>query len=306
VHKLARMSLAVSYNEFGGPEVLRVVSVDEPHAAAGEVRVAVRTAGVNAYEYKVRRGGYGGPHALPSRQGYEFAGVVDEVGEAVTDVAPGDEVLGFASTGAQAEFVTVPAKNVAQKPRSLDWAVAGGIGLVGNAARRSTDSLALTADDTVIVTAAAGGVGLLATQFAVAAGATVVGTASERNHEFLRSIGAVPVAYGDGQLERLRAAAPDGYTAMLDNAGAESVRIGLDLGIPPARVNSIVDYDTPGISHVGGGRKNREELDALARAAASGDIVFPILATYPLADVVEAYRRMEQRNGLGKIVLTVG
>jgi NADPH:quinone reductase-like Zn-dependent oxidoreductase len=285
------MSLAVSFSQFGGPEVLRVIEVDEPHASTGEVRVAVRTAGLNPYDYKARRGGYGS--ALPSRQGYEF----------VTDVSPGDEVLGFVSGGAQAQFVVVPAKNVARKPAGLDWAVAGGIGLAGNAARRSTDSLALTGADTVLVTAAAGGVGLLATQFAVAAGASVVGTASERNHGFLRSIGATPVAYGAGEVERLRAAAPQGYTAMLDNAG--EVAVGIELGIPLSRINSIVDYDTAGIGTVGGGRKNRAELDELARAADAGEIKFPVLATYPLADVAEAYRRLEERSGLGKIVLTL-
>jgi NADPH:quinone reductase-like Zn-dependent oxidoreductase len=295
------MSLAVSFSQFGGPEVLRVIEVDEPHASTGEVRVAVRTAGLNPYDYKARRGGYGS--ALPSRQGYEFAGVVDEVGDGVTDVSPGDEVLGFVSGGAQAQFVVVPAKNVARKPAGLDWAVAGGIGLAGNAARRSTDSLALTGADTVLVTAAAGGVGLLATQFAVAAGASVVGTASERNHGFLRSIGATPVAYGAGEVERLRAAAPQGYTAMLDNAG--EVAVGIELGIPLSRINSIVDYDTAGIGTVGGGRKNRAELEELARAADAGEIEFPVLATYPLADVAEAYRRLEERSGLGKIVLTL-
>lgn len=297
------MSRAVTFSRFGGPEVLEVSDVDEPHAAAGEVRVAVRAAGLNPYDYKVRRGGYGTPPALPSRQGYEFAGVVDEVGDGVADVSPGDEVLGFSSTGAQAQFVVVPAKNVAPKPTGLDWAVAGGIGLAGNAARRSTDSLALTSDDTVVVTAAAGGVGLLATQFALATGATVVGTASERNHDFLRSLGARPVAYGDGQIQRLRAAAPDGFTAMLDYAG--EVAVAVELGIPLERINSIVDYDTAGITTVGGGRKNRAELEELARAALAGEIVFPILATFPLDEVVEAYRRLEQRSGLGKIVLTL-
>jgi len=297
------MSLAVRYSSFGDADVLRVVEVDEPHAGPGQVRVSVRAAGLNPYDYKARAGVYGTDRALPSGQGFEFAGVVDEVGEGVADLSPGDEVLGFTSFAAQAEFVVVKEANVALKPAGLDWAVAGGIGLVGNAARRSTDALALGPDDTVLVTAAAGGVGLLATQFALATGATVVGTASGRNHEFLRSLGAVPVAYGDGQLERLRAAAPSAYTAMLDNAGA--VAVGLELGIAPDRINSIVDYETPGIGTVGGGRKNRAELGELVRAAAAGELVFPILAEYPLARVVEAYRRLEERSGLGKIVLTV-
>jgi NADPH:quinone reductase-like Zn-dependent oxidoreductase len=299
------MSLAVRYSQFGPPDVLQVVDVDEPHAGPGQVRVAVRSAGLNAYDYKVRRGGYVADHPLPSGQGAEFAGVVDEVGDDVTDLSPGDEVLGYTSFAAQAEFVVVRAANVAPKPAGLDWTVAGGIGLVGNTARRSVDSLSLTPDDTVVVTAAAGGVGLLATQFALATGATVIGTASEGNHDFLRSLGAVPVAYGDGELARLHAAAPAGFTAMLDNAGAESVRTGIALGIDPSRINSIVDYDTPGIGNVGGGRKSRAELAELAHQAETGELVFPILATFPLASVADAYRRFEQRRGLGKVVLTI-
>jgi len=301
------MSLAVSYSRFGGPEVLQVIEVEEPHAAPGQVRIAVRAAGLNPYDYKVRRGDYG-DRRFPSMQGFEFAGVVDEVGDGVVGDGvvgwkPGDAVLGFSATAAQAEYVVVPATNIAAKPEALDWAVAGGIGLVGNAARRSVDALSLGAGDTVLVTAAAGGVGLLATQFALAAGAAVVGTASDKNHDFIRSLGAMPVAYGDGQIERLREAAPQGFTAMLDNAG--EVALGIDLGIPLDRINSIVDFDTAGIGTVGGGRKNAAELEKLAEAAASGAIVFPILAQYPLAAVADAYARLEQRSGLGKIVLTV-
>jgi NADPH:quinone reductase-like Zn-dependent oxidoreductase len=302
------MSLAVRYSQFGAPDVLRVVEVDEPHAGPGEVRVAVRAAGLNPYDYKVRSGAYGTTHPLPSGQGAEFAGVVDEVGDGVDDVTVGDEVLGFTSFAAQAEYVVVKAKNTAPKPEGLDWRVAGGIGLVGNTAKRETDALALGPDDTVLVTAGAGGVGLLATQLARAAGATVVATASEANHDFLRSIGAVPVAYGDGEADRLRAAAPGGYTAALDHTGRDGVLLALELGVPGTRVNSIVDYaaaDEFGIGTVGGGRKSREELVWLAGQALSGALVFPVLAAYPLAEVAEAYVRLERRTGLGKIVLTV-
>ena len=302
------MSLAVRYSEFGAPDVLRVVEVDEPHAGPGEVRVAVHAAGLNPYDYKVRSGANGTTHPLPSGQGAEFAGVVDEVGEGVDDVAVGDEVMGFTSFAAQAEFVVVKPKNTAPKPAGLDWRIAGGIGLVGNTAKRETDALDLGPDDTVLVTAGAGGVGLVATQFARAAGAAVVATASESNHAFLRSVGAVPVAYGDGELERLRAAAPGGFTAALDHTGRAGVLTAIDLGIPAARINSIVDYpaaDEFGIVNVGGGGKSRGELVWLADQVVTGALVFPILASYPLAEVAEAYRRFERRSGLGKIVLTV-
>jgi NADPH:quinone reductase-like Zn-dependent oxidoreductase len=303
------MSRAVRYAEHGDVDVLKVVDVEEPRADAGQVRVAVRAAGLNPYDAKARRAVYG-ERKLPSGQGAEFAGIVDQVGADVEGVSVGDEVLGWTSFAAQAEYVVVKAERVAPKPAGLDWAVAGGIGLVGNTALRSTNSLELGPDDTVLVSAAAGGVGLLAVQFARATGATVVATASSANHDFLRGLGAIPVAYGDGQLDRLRAAVPRdaasaGYTAMLDNHGRDSVLLGLELGIRPDRINSIADSDELGIRTVGGGGKSAEELARLAHAAASGELQFPILATFPMDQVQDAYRLLETGHGLGKIVLTI-
>ena len=142
------MSKAVGYSEYGGPEVLEIIDVPEPHAGQGEVRVAVRAAGLNPFDYKVRRGGYLPNHQLPSLQGAEFSGVIDEVGPAVDDTdapgwAVGDEVLGWIGRGAQAEYVVVPHTHVAAKPPALDWSVAAAIGLVANTAKRAVDSLAL-------------------------------------------------------------------------------------------------------------------------------------------------------------------
>jgi enoyl reductase len=217
-------------------------------------------------------------------------------------------VLGWVGRGAQAEHVVVPQAQVAAKPAGLDWAVAGGIGLVANTAKRAVDSLDLGPDDTVLVTAAAGGVGVLAAQFARAAGATVVGTASEANHEFLRGLGVIPVAYGEGELERLRDAVPAGYTAALDNIGGEAIRTALALGIPPERVNTIADHtavEELGVQGVGGGRKTAEELAGFARQTAAGELVVPIRSTYHLTDVVAAFQDLETGHGLGKVVLLV-
>lgn len=300
------MSKAVSYAQYGGPEVLEVIDVTEPHPGEGAVRVAVRAAGLNPFDYKVRRGGYIPNHTVPSLQGAEFAGVIDEVGDGVTDWSVGDGVLGWMNRGAQAQHVVVPQKNLARKPAALDWAVAGGLGLVANTARRATDALALGSDDTVLVTAAAGGVGYLSAQFAAATGATVVGTASESNHDDLRGIGVIPVTYGDGELERLRAAAPQGYTAALDHIGGEAILTALALGIPANRINTIADYDSAekyGLSSVGGGKKTSEELAEFARMVVEGELVVPIRSTYNLADVVAAYRDLETGHGLGKVVL---
>lgn len=307
------MSKAVSYSEYGGPEVLEVVDRPEPHAGEGEVRVAVRAAGLNPFDYKVRRGGYLPSHVLPSLQGAEFAGVIDEVGDGQGTAtesgwAVGDEVLGWIGRGAQAEHLVVPQAHIAAKPAGLDWAVAGGIGLVANTAKRAADSLNLGPGDTVLVTAAAGGVGVMAVQFAKAAGATVVGTASEANHEFLRGLGVVPVSYGDGELDRLRAAAPGGYTAALDNIGGEAIRTALALGIPPERINTIADHSAVeelGVQGVGGGKKTAEELAEFARQAADGELVVPIRSTYHLTDVVAAFQDLETGHGLGKVLLLI-
>lgn len=298
------MSKAVRFASTGGPEVLEVIDVGELHPGPGEVRVAVRAAGLNPYDSKVRSGSI--PTPLPSGQGGEFAGVVDEVGEGVLDVAIGDEVLGWARASAHAEHVVVPSAHVAAKPRELDWATAGGLGLVANTAWRATSSLELTRDDTVLVTGASGGVGILTAQFALRTGAVVVGTAREADHEVLRRLGVIPVAYGAGAVERLRDATPGPFTAALDNVGEQTVSEALDLGIPAERINSVAyrpGPDGPAIGTVGGGRKSREELAGFARDAADGALILPVQQTFPLADVVVAYTALESTHVLGKLVL---
>lgn len=303
------MSRAVQYSSHGGPEVLEIVEVPEPHAGPGQVRVAVRSAGLNGYDYKVRRDpDYAPNHKLPSGQGSEFAGVVDEVGDEVTGLRVGDEVLGWTSFAAQADYVVVPFTRVAAKPAALDWPTAGGIGLVGNTAKRATDAVAPGPDDTVLIGGVAGGVGLFSAQFAARAGATVIGTASEANHAFLRTLGVIPVTYGPGLVDRVREAAPQGITAVIDTAGQETVEAGLALGVAPKRIDTIVYFDGVeryGIQAVGGGGKTAAELAELAALVASGELVMPIAASYPLAEVREAYRRLESHHLLGKIVLVL-
>jgi NADPH:quinone reductase-like Zn-dependent oxidoreductase len=301
------MSRAVGYSRYGGPEVLGIVEVPEPHAGSGTVRVAVRSAGVNPFDSKVRRGGYLPNHTLPSLQGAEFAGVIDEIGDGVGGWRVGDEVLGWIGRGAQAEYLVVSAKNLAAKPPSLDWDSAGGIGLVGNTAMRATASLAITADDTVLVSGAAGGVGLLSAQLARRTGATVIGTASERHHAMLSRWGIVPVDYGPGLVDRLRAVAPDGITAVLDSRGDETIEAALALGAAPERINSTADgaADRYGVNSVGGGGKTAAELAELARLVAEGELVLPIRSRYPLSEASTAYADLDSGHGLGKIVLTV-
>ncbi|MEO7121734.1 MAG: NADP-dependent oxidoreductase [Lacisediminihabitans sp.] len=301
------MPQAVSFARYGGPEVLEVIEVPEKQAGEGQVRVAVRTAGLNPFDVKVRHGVLP-KHTLPSLQGSEFAGVVDQVGAGVTQWRVGDEVLGWIGRGAQAEQVVVAATSLTAKPQGLDWVTAGGLGLVGNTAKRATDSLSLGAHDTVLVSGAAGGVGLLSAQFARLAGATVLGTASMRNHDALRALGVVPVAYGAGMLERLRDAAPHGITAMLDTVGGEAIEVAIALGVPTTRINTIADHEAAarlGLGTVGGGGKTSAELSEIAQLATAGSLVLPIRSSYPMSEVRAAYEDLESGHGLGKIVLVI-
>ncbi|MES2093960.1 MAG: NADP-dependent oxidoreductase [Actinomycetota bacterium] len=303
------MSRIVQYSRYGGPDVLEIVSVDEPHADVDQLRVSVRAAGLNVFDVTARRSPTVLPNrTLPSGQGFEFAGVIDEVGDAVGGAFVGEEVLGWSNFSAQADFVVVPAQQVAVKPAGLDWATAGGLGLVGNAAFRATRALAPRAGETVLVSAAAGGVGNFAAQLALAEGATVIGTASEENHDYLRGLGVIPVSYGEGLVGRLRAAAPQGIDAVIDTSGAETVEAALQLGVDPSRINTIVYFagvEKYGISAIGGGGKTAVQLGELAQLVAGGSVVLPIAATFPLSEVRAAYQLLESHHPRGKIVLTV-
>jgi enoyl reductase len=319
------MSRAVIITRTGGTEVLDVVEVEEPHAGPGMVRVAVRTAGLNPFDSKVRRGDF--PLPLPRRQGAEFAGVVDEVGPAAAEVgrgvdeqssdgvtpraasfAVGDEVLGWIGSGAQSDFVVVAATSLAPKPQGLDWAVAGGLGLVANTAWNAVEAVGIASGDTVLVTGAAGGVGLMAAQFALQKGAAVVGTASRPHHGLLESLGVVPIAYGPGEADRARTAAPGGFTAAVDTVGAVGVDLARALGVPADRIDSVAmgaDAESRGIRTAGGGRKSASQLSRFAEDAAAGRLTLPVRATFPLAEVRAAYDLLDTGHGAGKIVLTL-
>lgn len=303
------MSRMVQYSRHGGPEVLEIVAVAEPHAADLQVRVSVRAAGLNAFDSKARSDPAMLPHrVLPAGQGSEFAGVVDEVGAGVTNLKPGDEVLGWINSGAQAEYVVVAATSVTPKPEALDWATAGAIGLVGGTAKRAVDAVAPAAGETILVSAAAGAVGLFTAQYAILAGARVIGTARATDHEFLRSLDIEPLSYGPGLLERLRAIAPGGIDAALDSAGRDTVEAALQLGVPASRINSVVYFDGKaryGISTIGAGRTTADGLAKLARLVTSGALVMPIAGTFALGNVRAAYEFFEAHHSPGKIVLTL-
>lgn len=303
------MARAVRYEKFGGPEVLAVVEVPEPSAGPGQVRVRVRAAALNPVDFKVFHGGLVANAfgvVPPAGVGNDFSGVIDQVGEGVEGWAAGDEVFGSAS-GTMADFIVVPAEVPFRKPAGLSWEVAGSLGVAARAATASVASLHLTESDTVLVSAAAGGVGVLAAQLALATGARVIGTASEANHEFLASLGVIPVAYGEGLVDRVRAAAPKGLTAVLDNHGLETVEAGLELGVPPVHINTIASLSGPeGINYVGAMNATRQDIERLANLIAEGDLQLPIDSVFPLESAGEAFARLEAGHVRGKIVLTTG
>ena len=301
------MSRHVQFSHTGGTDVLDIVELPDRRPGDGETRVAVRAAGLNPFDSKVRTGAF--PVSLPSGQGAEFAGVVTEVGAGVTDVEIGDEVIGWVNRTAQADFVVVSAHSLAPKPAELSWEAAASLGVVMNTARLAIDAVTPSADDVLYISGIAGAVGMIAAQFALRSGCTVIGTARESNHEFVRSLGATLVTPGDDVVERLRAAAADHpFTAALDTVGRSQVNVALALSIEPARINSIADHDGPadfGTLYVGGGKKTREEMVGYASELANGTLVLPVRATYPFDQVRAAYDELENGHGLGKIVLIV-
>jgi NADPH:quinone reductase-like Zn-dependent oxidoreductase len=234
---------AVTFTEYGGPEVLHVADVDEPHPGRGQIRVAVRAAGVNPVDWKARSGMMHDvmPVSFPAIDGREAAGVVDELGPEVEDVGLGDEVFGFSVGGAAGEHAVLD--DFARKPASLSWEEAAALPVAVETSVRVFNVLGgVSEGQTLVVDGAAGGVGTAAVQLARARGARVIGTASEPNHEFLRSLGAEPTTYGEGLVERVRALAPDGVDLAFDTAGKGGVADLITLTGDPARVATIADF----------------------------------------------------------------
>ncbi|GAA1828119.1 NADP-dependent oxidoreductase [Luedemannella flava] len=296
--------------EFGGPEVLTLTDLPDPQAGPGQVRVRVRAAGVLPFDLGVRQG-WAPPSVdltFPVVPGNEFAGVVDQVGEGVTGVAVGAEVLGYGLLGGYAERVVVPADQVVAKPPALPWEVAGGLSGNGQGAHMALEAVRVGPGDTVLIHAAAGGLGTIAVQLARAWGATtVIGTASPANHAYLRSLGAVPVAYGPGLVDRVRAVAPDGVDAALDAAGPEALYASAELVRDRGRVRTMVSDEAAlelGIPALTPARSGARLAD-LVRLTLRGDLRLHLRRVYPLRDAADAHRDLATGHGRGKIVLRV-
>jgi NADPH:quinone reductase-like Zn-dependent oxidoreductase len=311
------MAHVVVATALGGPEVLAVVeeAVDGP--GAGEVRIAVRAAGINPVDWKRYSGSMGAGVELPMRLGFEAAGVVTEVGsEAVGPAGPvavGDEVIAFRVDGGYADELVVPASAVVPKPAAMSWEEAGGLMLAGATAIHALAATGIGAGETVLVHAAAGGVGLMVVQAAVARGAHVVGTASERNHAYLRELGAEPTTYGEGLADRVRALAPDGVDGAIDCIGTdEAVDVSLELVADRDRIASIAAFPRGaevGIRMLGGGpgADPGTELRSAARLQLTALVEQGKLEVraraFALDDVAEAHREGQTGHGTGKLVL---
>jgi NADPH:quinone reductase-like Zn-dependent oxidoreductase len=302
---------AVRFSEYGGIDVLRVDDVPDPVPAAGQVLVRVKAAGINPGEAKIREGFLNAwwPSTFPSGQGSDLAGVVEGLGEGVTEVSVGDEVIGWVDTrSSQAEYAVVDAGNLTPKPARVPWEVAGAIPVAGFTAWAAVRAVGARSGDTVVVSGAAGGVGSVAVQLAGREGAAVVGLASPANHDWLRDHGVIPVTYGDGTAARVRAAAPHAPSAFIDTYGGDYVELALnELGIPAERVDTIVRFDAVekyGVKAEGNAAgASATVLAGLAGLIAVGDLEIPIAATYPLAQVREAYAELAKGHLRGKIVL---
>ena len=300
---------AVQFAEYGGPEVLKVVDVEEPHAGPGQIRIAVRAAGVNAFDWKVRSGAMAAfmPLHLPAGVGLDASGVVDEVGEAVEGVAIGDEVFGTAASGAAAQYAVLA--EWARKPESLSFEEAAGYPMPTETARRALNLLPLEPGQTLLINGAAGGVGLAAVQFALADGATVIGTASEGNQEYLRSLGATPTTYGPGLVDRVRQLAPQGVDVAFDVVGSGVLPELIELTGDAGKVITIADSRAGEYGvRLTGGQGPGHAPEARAEAAAlfeQGKFRMPVAETFPLENIAAAHAKSEQGHVLGKFILTV-
>jgi enoyl reductase len=303
------VSEAVVFSHYGGPDVLHVIDLPPAQPGPGQVRVSVKAAGVQPFDSLFRCGAAHQwlPAVFPQRLGNEFAGIVDAVGAGVEEVGVGDEVFGWAMLTSYAEHVVVPTSDIVSKPGSLPWLHAGVLPASGQTAMTALDLLGVGEGDTVLIHAGAGGVGSFAVQIARAAGATVIGTASQRNHEYLHSLGAIPVAYGDGLADRLRALTP-GVTAALDASGTvEALQASVELVDDRQRIGTVAFQpaaDALGVRRLST-QRSADRLRRLAELHNCAQLTVEIQQTYPLEDAAQAHHSIDTGHVRGKLVLTV-
>lgn len=306
------MSRAVIYERFGGPEVLEVREVSQPHAGPGAIRVRVTAAGLNPMDWGIAArpelaAQFG--VTVPAGFGYDFAGVVDEVGTGATGFAVGDRVHGGAMGRAVADFLLVDTppsttEMVWHTPDGIGDEVAATLPVAGMTAAAALAAIGLRSGDTVLIGGAAGGVGVFAVQLAKLAGAKVIGTASESTFEFLREFGVEPVAYGPGLADRVRAL---GVTAATDLFGTETAEAALTLGVSPERISTVAAGPNPpgGVRATGGFDASPDAMAQICDAILAGQITVPIAATFPIERIRDAVTEQAGRHVHGKIVITL-
>jgi NADPH:quinone reductase-like Zn-dependent oxidoreductase len=308
------MTKAVQFDQYGDIDVLEVRDVARPVPGDGEVLVEVKAAGLNPGEAMIRQGMLHDrwPATFPSGEGSDLAGIVVELGSGVERLSIGDEVVGFSLTrSSHAEFTAVPVEQLTPKPAAVPWEVAGGLYTAGTAAYAAVRSVNLGAGDVVAVSGAAGGVGAIAVQLARRSGATVLGIAGPANDEWLAAHDVTPVNYGDELASRLRAASPTGrIDTFLDLFGGGYVELAVtQLGVSPQRVDTIIDFaavEQFGVKVEGTADASSAAVVAeLAGLVAAGELDVPIAAVYPLDQVRDAYRALEERHSRGKVVLSM-
>ena len=302
------MPKAVRFDEYGGIDVLQVVDVPEGEPGEGQALVQVKAASINPGEGKIREGllHERWPATFPSGQGSDFAGVVTKVGPGVTGVAVGDEVIGFTDNRAShASFVVASVANLTPKPAGVPWEVAGSLFVAGSTAYAAVRAVAPSAGETVAVSGAAGGVGSLTVQLAKRTGARVIGIAGAANRDWLTAHGIEHIAYGDGLADRLRAAGP--IDAFIDTYGGGYVKLAVELGVAPSRIDTIADFAAIGEYGVKGegsaAAASAAVIGEVAGLVAAGELEVPIAGTYPLTEVRAAFRELEKGHIRGKIVL---
>jgi NADPH:quinone reductase-like Zn-dependent oxidoreductase len=304
-------SRAVLLETFGGPEVLTVQNVPEPHPGRGQIRVRVTAVGLNPMDWVMTSDAVTAARfglTLPAGFGTDYAGVVDEIGPDVGDHAIGDRVFGAAVSRALADHVVIDADGTISTgvahhtPEGVDDRTAATLSIAGSTAAAAHAILDLGPDDTVLIGGAGGGVGVFAVQLARIAGARVIGTGSPSTAEHLRSLGAEPVAYGDGLADRIRGLDGSPVTAALDLHGTDTVQIARELGIPDGRICTIAAV-VDGVPAANGASAGPEALDNIARLVAVGRIQVPIAATFPIGDIRSAVELQADRHVRGKIVI---
>lgn len=301
---------AIAFHSPGPPEVLQLMDFPDPVAGPGEVRVKVKAAGVQPVDCAIRGYGFSPPGAkiqYPQIVGNEFAGVIDQIGPGVEQFQIGQEVIGWSLLSSYAQYVVAPAAQLAIKPERMPWEEAGVLSASGQTAHTALQELEVGKGDTVLIHAAAGGVGTFAVQLAKAWGAEVIGTASPRNHDFLRSLGAIPVTYGEGLEERVREAAPQGIDAALDAAGEEALRASVNLVADKKRIGTLVAFElSPKLGTVAiRSKRSAARLTELTRLYEQGLLQVFISEVFPLQDAHLAHKAVETGHVRGKVVLAI-